>query len=175
MKVTSLTPDDVKPRGRPKGALAKIRAHHHLVAKLFALGMKPTQIAPLVRRTPATVRNWLDSPASQELVAQYAEAEHTKVVKHEEYVQELMLEARALAAEQMVDALRQNETDGLLGFEKLLKAFEVTADRTGMARQTLSVTLHGDLGDRIDQAKARSKKVIEARVEGNVVKFDRRF
>jgi transposase len=166
MKIRSLTEDEVPKRGRPKGAVAKIRAHHHLVAQLYAKGLKPTEIAPIVNRTSATVRNWLDSPASQELVAQYTGEIGERVSSEMEYRIALRRKAGTMAMEKLVEMLEADEIES----EKSLLAIAADSDdRTGLGRQETKVNLNMDLGARLDRAIERREKLIEGRT--NVVEL----
>lgn len=166
MKIRSLTEADVPKRGRPKGAVAKIRAHHHLVAQLYAKGLKPTEIAPIVNRTSATVRNWLDSPASQELVAQYTGEIGERVSSEMEYRIALRRKAGTMAMEKLVEMLEADEIES----EKSLLAIAADSDdRTGLGRQETKVNLNMDLGARLDRAIERREKLIEGRA--NVVEL----
>jgi transposase len=166
MKIRSLTESDVPKRGRPKGAVAKIRAVHHLVAQLYAKGMKPTEIAPIVNRTSATVRNWLDSPANAELVAQYCGGEAERITSEMEYRIALRRKAGTMAMEKLVEMLEADEIES----EKSLLAIAADSDdRTGLGRQETKVNLNMDLGARLDRAIERRNKLVEDRT--NVVEL----
>ena len=170
MEIRSLTPQEVK-LGRPQGSLGKIRAVHHLVARLFAKGRKVAEIAKIVNRTPATVRNWINSPANAELVAQY-EKEECEVVENEiDYRIELGRRAGTLAIERLVEKLEAGEIDD----GKLLLAISADVnDRTGIAKTTNQVNLNIDLRARLEKAQAARLKVIDGRT-GTITKFVRRF
>jgi len=176
MKIRSLTKDEVPKKGRPRGAVAKIRAVHHLVAQLYAKGMKPPDIARYVNRTSATIRNWIDSPANQELVAQYCSAEHEQILSESEYTLGLLRRGRTLAIEQVVEQLEEAEVTGeQLPLSKLLAVAGDFADRTGVARQTVTLNINANLESRMDGLRERHLKLVEARKEGTVVKLVRRL
>jgi len=166
MKIRSLTEDEVPKKGRPKGAVAKIRAVHHLVAQLYAKGMKPTEIAPIVNRTSATVRNWLDSPANAELVAQYCGAEGERITSEMEYRIALRRKTATMALEKLAEQLEADEIDAP---RTLLAIAADGDDRTGLGRQETKVNLNMDLGARLDRAIERREKLIEGRT--NVVEL----
>ena len=172
MKIRSLTPDEAKARGRPLGSLAKIRAHHHMVARLYAKGHKPPEIARFLNRTPATIRNWIDTPACAELVAQYAEGYETEVTNELEYRASLRRQASTLALEKLVEDL---EGDLISSHRTLLALADSSDDRTGLGKMETKVNVNVGIGSKLDQARERRDKVISTRVEGNVVKLDRRF
>ena len=178
MRAIPLTEEDVKglkAKGRPRGALGKIREMHHLVAQLYAQGLKPTQIAAIVKRTPQTVRNWLNTPANIELVArlekEYCGEAFTVVKDSLDFRRYLSEELATVCLEQLVSAAHAGE----LTNSEALRILDSRDDRTGMGKMVTNVNLHGDLGDRLDAAVERSRKVIEGRVEGNVIKLNRRF
>jgi len=166
MKIRSLTEDDVPKKGRPKGAVAQIRAVHHLVAQLYAKGLKPTEIAPIVNRTSATVRNWIDSPANAELVAQYTGEFSERITSEMEYRIALRRKAGTMAMEKLVEML---EGDEIQSEKSLLAIAADSDDRTGLGRQETKVNLNMDLGARLDRAIERREKLIEDR--GNMIEL----
>lgn len=161
-----MTEEDVPKKGRPKGAVAKIRAVHHLVAQLYAKGMKPTEIAPIVNRTSATIRNWIDSPANADLVARYIEDEHERITNEMEYRVQLRRRTATMALEKLAEQL---EADEIEAPKTLLAIADAGDDRTGLGRQETKVNLNMDLGARLDRAIERREKLIEGRT--NVVEL----
>jgi hypothetical protein len=171
MEIRSLSQEEV--RGRPKGAVGKIRAVHHLVAQLYALGLKPTEIAPIVNRTSATVRNWIDAPANQELVAQYCEERSSEVLTNAEYRRSLIERRQILMEEELVDRLEADPSS--FTNKDLIAGSGDAADRIGFGKQTTNVNINLDLKSRMEAAKKRLEGLEDARREGKVVKFVRRF
>jgi len=172
MEIRSLTEAEVRPRGRPKGAVAKIREVHHLVARLYAKGMKPPEIAALVNRTPATIRNWLGSPANAELVAQYEKESSEEIISEVEYAILLKRRLRTLADEELLELI-EAEPDKF-SIKDLIALSADSSDRTGLGKQSVQVNINLDLKSRMEQAKKRLVGLDEARAAGKVVDFVRR-
>jgi hypothetical protein len=172
MEIRSLTANEVRPRGRPSGSVGKIREVHHLVARLYALGYKPTEIAPIVNRTSATIRNWLGSPANAELVAQYCKEEHNEVVTNAEYRRALIERRQLLMEEELCERLEADPSQ--FTAKELIAGSGDAADRIGFGKQSVQVNISLDLKARMEQAKKRLEGLEAARAEGKVVEFARR-
>jgi hypothetical protein len=165
--------DGEAKRGRPLGAVGKIREVHHLVARLYARGHKPPEIAAMVNRTGATIRNWLAAPATAELVAEYASEFEAEVTTELEYRQGLARANAAMAREEI--GRRLAEEPEALPLAQLVRIAADADDRTGLGKTETRVNLNADLGARLDAARERSAKIIEGRAAGdNVVKLVRR-
>lgn len=171
MEIYSVDPigEGSPQRGRPKGAVAKIREVHHTVARLYARGFKPPEIGAKINRTGATVRNWLNNPAMAELVAQYAGEHAIEITNELEYRTKLLLEAGTLSLESVVEQLKEDPST--VPIAQRLKLIDTMNDRTGLARQETKVNLNLDLGTRLDQAIERSRAAQEQ--PSNVVKLRR--
>jgi hypothetical protein len=176
MRVWSLEERDVERRGRPRGSIGKVRAVHHLVARLYARNIPVRDIAGMVNRTPATIRNWINAPANQELVAQYARENEVEVTTELEYRMQLARYSGTLAREKIAAQLENGEIENT---RVLLAIAADTDDRTGMGKIQTQINLQGDLGARLNRARQRvrdlnSKKEITGVVQGNVIKLKRR-
>jgi hypothetical protein len=157
--------------------MGKVRAVHHLVARLYARNVPVKDIAAMVNRTPATIRNWINAPANQELVAQYAKENEVEVTGELEYRIQLARLAGTMAREKICAQLENDEIENT---RVLLAIAADVDDRTGIGKIQTQINLQGDLGARLNRARQRvkelnSKKEIEGVVQGNVVKMKRRF
>jgi hypothetical protein len=157
--------------------MGKVREVHHLVARLYARNVKVTEIAAMVNRTPATIRNWINSPANKALVKEYAEENEVEITSELEYRLQLARLAGTLAREKLVSQL---ENDEIENSKTLLAIAGDTDDRTGMGKVQTQINLVGDLGARLNRARQRvrelnERKELEGVVQGNVVKLTRRF
>ena len=169
-EVTSLTE---AARGRPKGAVGKIREVHHFVAQCYAKGMKPPAIAELVNRTPATVRNWLNSPANANLVVEYEKEHFLELANEAEYRAWIKRRFATLADEELLDRIITDPSQ--FSNRELIAGSADASDRTGLAKTNVQVQAVLNMGERLEEARAMKEKMLEARVEGNVVKLVRRF
>jgi hypothetical protein len=171
VEIRELSEVEVRGRGRPQGAVGKIRAVHHLVAQLYAKGMKPPEIAAIVNRTSATIRNWLAAPANAELVAQYEGAEHEEIMTEAEYTLALKRRIRTIADEELLERIEADPT--AFSNRELVILTADASDRTGFGKQSVQVNVNLDLKARMEQAKKKLEGLSEARTEGRVVEFVR--
>lgn len=163
--------------GRPKGAVAKIRLVHHTVAQLYAYDVKIPEIALIVRRTTATIRNWIDLPAFQELIQAYRKEYTEKYQSNLDYRADTIARLTTMAGELLVERLESAiETGELIPIRDLMKILDSGNDRTGLGKQETKVNINVGIGSRLDNAVKVVKKVEEARATGtdNIVKFVRR-
>lgn len=181
VEITPLTEADIKAEkanpslGRPKGAVAKIRERHHLIAKLHGAGLKLAEIARCVGMTAAGVKAWLDNQANAELVAQYAGEYADRTDAMLETRLAMQNEIAVLATAAMRDQLITDIASGQpIPYDKLVKLGAHVDDRTGLGRQETKLNLNMDLGSRLDKAREAKKVADEARAEGKVVPFVRR-
>jgi hypothetical protein len=167
-------------RGRPKGAVQGIRAYHHRVAMMVASGMKDTEIAKIIQRTPPTVRNWRLVPANAELAEQYKSEMDNEVRDRISYVTSLIDEIKIKALEQELEQLVEAEETGERIPIRTLDAIAADKlDRRGYPKTQVSVGVSLGAGDRLAKARERvaelnKLKEVTGVVQGNVVKL-RRF
>jgi hypothetical protein len=172
MEIRELNENELRSRGRPQGAVAKIRAVHHLVAQLYAKKVKIVDIAAAVNRTPATIRNWINSPANEELVAQYEEAEDEAITTEAEYTLALKRRIRTLADEELLARIEEDAAQ--FSIRELTALGADTSDRTGYGKQSVQVNVNLDLKARMEQAKKKLEGLAEAEAEGKVIEFVRK-
>ena len=141
---------------RPK-TVKQVKAMHHAVAEMAASGMKNSEIARAVGRTPPTIANWRAVPANAELEADYRERFGAERKDQLAYRRELREKLAILALERMVDALEAGEE---ISFRDCLSAAGDSDDRTGLARTETRVNLNASIGARLDRAR---KRITEAK------------
>ncbi len=174
MEIRSLTPAEVR-LGRPVGSLGKIRAVHHLVAQLFAKQVKTADIAKIVNRTPATVRNWINSPANEELVAQYEREFDATVTNQIDHRIEVKLRGITIAEEMRTEILEEAWAKGeRFSLRELGAIIADGDDRTGIAKTTIQANLNLDAATKLEKARAARLRVIDGQT-GKITKFVRRF
>lgn len=142
------------PRGKSP-AVKTIRDSHHMVARLFALGLKPGQVAARSGYSRVRISILSGDPAFQELIATY------RAMVNEEFKEEIdeffsMTTAnRNIAARLLNDKLADAEPDDL-SIRELQSVIADAADRTGYPKRTVAVNLNVDFAARLDRAVKRS-------------------
>lgn len=174
-EVRSLSEEDRPRLGRPKGAVASIRAWHHRMAILIARGLTDVEVARFVDRTPPTVRNFRLNPANQELIAQYQAGYDGEVESELDYRARLVRLIGTMALEELADKLHNGEVETV---PHLLALADSANDRMGLAKASISANINLNAGDRLAKARERvaelkKHKEIEGVVQGNVVKMRR--
>lgn len=147
---------------RTRPAVDRFRDTHHRVARFFAMGLRPKDIA---KRTGYSLsRTYLLSsdPAFQELVAKYRE-EVTEGFKEavDDYFE--MAVSNMHKAERMLsDKLDEADAQGELpSIRELVTIASDRANRFGYAPKTVNLNVSTDLGKLLDRAIARSGKVLD--------------
>jgi hypothetical protein len=174
MEILSIEPLDAATkatRGRPRGAVGRIRQMHHDVARMFAAGMKVTEIARLMSRTPATIRNWLNSPLMAEAVAEYEEEAAVVVKDAMARRQQLVAEASTKAREEIRDRIFDDAERSAMPLSALLKIAADGDDRTGLGKMETRLNIQADIGEQLREARERAEAGGSRASTGKVIEF----
>lgn len=154
--VRELTRDEVRliPRSRTP-AVIQLRDTHHMVARLFALGLRPNEVASRTGYGIARISVLRNDPAMQELIASYRDAvdESWKETADEYFTNAAAV--RTTAIRLIRDRLEEAEP-GDIPLNQLVAIHADTADRTGYPKRKESVNLNVDFAARLEQAVQRS-------------------
>lgn len=157
-----LTAPDLERLKQPRYVAStpqKLRDSHHMIARLSASGLRGFQIAERMGYSNVRVNDLLNSPAMQELVAQYRLKVDEAFVEN---VDEFFSAATSnmLLAERMIsDTLAEADSSGELPSLRTLDAIsQGRADRFGYPKKTHNLNVNLDLADQLEKAIARSKK-----------------
>ncbi len=149
---------------RPKApSVAKFRDSHHMVARLFASGLRPGQVADRCGYSRGRIQMLHNDPAFQELIAQYR-----GMVDEEfrENVDDFVTQATSnmVKAERMLaDRLDQADEEGELPpVRDLVNIVSDRADRFGYGKRQTNLNVNVDFAAKLDQAIARSTRVIDS-------------
>lgn len=154
--------NDVAPR---KHMVAKFRESHHMVAKLFAIGLKGTEIAA---RT-GYGENWLaqlhNDPAFQELLAKYRDLDTQLFLEGRDEFYSLATKNMIQAERQLSDKMDELDTEGeFLPTRELISVVADRADRFGYGKRETKFNVNVDFADALQRAIKRSGKTIEGHV-----------
>jgi predicted transcriptional regulator len=140
--------------------------------------MSFAEIAQVVGRSAQTVKNYIDSPANAELIAQKVEAAAKGRQSNLEYRAEIRARAATLASEMLLNRLEEAEARGeTLPMRELIKIAADSDDRTGLGKQETRLNINADLGQRLDkaiEAKHRAGEIRAGAFGGAVVEFKKR-
>lgn len=154
--VRELTREEVRliPRSRTP-AVIQLRDTHHMVARLFALGLRPNEVASRTGYGIARISGLRNDPAMQELIASYRDAvDESWKATADEYFQTAS-EVRITSMRLIKDRLDEAEP-GDIPLNQLVAIHADTADRTGYPKRKESVNLNVDFAARLEQAVQRS-------------------
>lgn len=138
----------IKPR-----PIARLRDRHHAIARYLAQGLKEGEVAAITGYCLSRISVLKADPTFQNLVKHYQEVENSAQGEFIERATLASLTALAELQERLEEAPESFSTGDLLEVTK------VTADRTGHAPVTKSVSINATIGmgDRLEQARQRSK------------------
>lgn len=168
-----LTPEDLGTlvgKRPPQGPVVqRLRDSHHRVARLFASGMKATQVAHESGYSINRVVSLSNDPAFQELIAQYRD-DVTQAFRQgiDEYAR-VATENMLKAERQIADKLDEADAEGeLLPVRDLIAISRDAADRFGYGKRATQVNLNVDFAAQLDRAIKRSREPITIEAEASV-------
>lgn len=146
----------------------KLRDSHHMIARLRASGLRGFQIAERMGYSAVRVNDLLNSPAMEELVAQYRLKVDEAFVENQDAFFTLAT-SNMLAAERhirdQIDHL--DEVGELLPVRTALAISRDAADRFGYGKKSQQTNINVDFAAALEKAIARSGKVIEGPPSGS--------
>lgn len=144
-------------RGRSP-SVKQFRDSHHMVARLFAMGMRPGAVAAKIGYSLGRVSTLYNDPAFRELIETYkASVDDEWKESIDEYF-ELMSANRTMAARLINDKLSEAEPDDL-PLNQLVAIHADAADRTGYPKRTVALNINTDFASLLDRAIKRSNQV----------------
>lgn len=164
--VRELTEEDVlnfKPS--KTSGLKKLRDSHHRIAHLFALGLRPGEVAAITGYSNARLSVLRSAPQMQDLIEVYRkEVMQERQEGVDDHFTQLV-RARNLALGRLVDRLEDDEEE--FTPNQLLAIAADGSDRTGYPKRTMALNVNMDFAARLDAAVKRSNQV--KTIEGEVI------
>lgn len=165
LEVRPITKDDLQGLREPshRTPLQRLRDSHHNVARLIASGLSNIAIASRTGFSLQRIVQLKTDPAMIELIARYRD-------KVDEVWKESIDDYMSLATANMLKAERQisdkldaaDEAGELLPTRELIAISRDAADRFGYGKKTTNLNVNVDFAAKLEAARARSIKVIEA-------------
>lgn len=150
-----------EPSSKPM--IQKLRDSHHLVARLIASGLRLGEVAAQSGYSIGRISYLANNPAMIELVAKYrASEDQSWRESRDEYFG--LIHANGIKAQrQIADALdAADENNEPVPLNRLLAIAADSADRVGYTRKTTNFNVNVDFAAKLEQARRRSLKVIDA-------------
>ena len=139
-----------------------LRDSHHMIARLAAMGLRPFQIAERTGYSRVRVQQLLDSPAMEELVAQYRRKVDEEFVEGADAFFSLATQNMLAAERHIADHIAElDQTGELLPVRTALAISRDAADRFGYGKKTQNLNINVDFAAQLERAIQRSGKTIE--------------
>lgn len=141
---------------RGKSPAVKVyRDSHHMVARLFATGLRPGAVAARVGYSLGRVSTLYADPAFKELIASYRDSVDEEWKESVDEYFETVAANRTIAARLINDKLSDADHSDV-SFRELVAIHGDAADRTGYPKRSVAVNVNVDFAARLDQAIKRS-------------------
>ena len=154
------------PQTRPdNGVVAKLRSHHHRIARLDASGLSPHEICELAGIQHNRLYTLRKSPAYEELVAQYRNTVNVAFERAQDEFAAVAVSNMIRAERQIEDHFDEAEEAGeLIPLKTLLAVTGDRADRFGYPKG--SVVAKINVGNQLERAMQRSGRTIVVDAKG---------
>ncbi|MDE2022104.1 MAG: hypothetical protein KGI71_04335 [Patescibacteria group bacterium] len=145
-----------------------LRDSHHMIARLRAMGLRHFQIAEKTGYSYQRVRALLDSPAMEELVAQYRKKVDEEFVENADEFFSTATSNMLLAEKMIRDQLLVADESGELPSLRTLDAIsQGRQDRFGYGKKTQNLNINVDFAAQLEKAIKRSGKTIDGSVQSS--------
>lgn len=157
-EVKELTEEEVAalPEQGKVNNVVRIRDSHHAVAKLFAMGLRPKEVAEISGYSLSRISMLRRSPMMDNLINEYRNLETTEWLEARDEYYDTITRGRVMAARLTVDKLAEMEPEDI-SFRELIMIHSDFADRTGYPKRQLAINVNVDFAAKLDRAVERSK------------------
>lgn len=165
--VRELTAADIAglERAKNQNPVKVHRDSHHMVARLFAMGLRPGEVATETGYSLGRISTLAGDPAFQELIAYYRNMVNQAFADRQDEYYQTVSANRRLSARLINDKLSEVEPEEI-SFRELVLIHSDAADRTGYPKRTVALNVNADFASLLDKAIQRSQgaKLIEGTV-----------
>jgi hypothetical protein len=174
--LTPLTPADLdtlvegprKPQNNPPQTLRDV---HHMMARMFAMGLRTGQVSERMGYTFNRVSTIRNSPAFEALIQTYRnKLDEAFVERGSDYfalLGENGLRAERMIADRLEEAMEGGDDAPVLSTKDLLAISRDSADRIGFGKRQTNVNLNADFAALLDKAVSRSRDAMKT-IDGAV-------
>ena len=161
MEVRELTRAEVMNVVRHKSAvIKKFRDSHHRMARLFASGMRVSQVAELTGYSISRVSLLHTSPAFQDLIAQKRDVEDQITRDNIQIYNEMILMNGLKAERKLADKLDDDDETEEMSVRELISISRDAADRVGLSKRSIQANVNLDFASLLDRAIARTQATL---------------
>lgn len=156
--VRELTPHDLNTfrQGRDP-PIRRYRDSHHQMARLFAMGLRVSEVAAEMGYSISRVSVHYNSPIFKELVAQYSAVNDEITRDSIKAYNDLILSNGMKAERKIADKLDDDENDEL-SIRELLSIARDAADRVGLSKRSIQTNVSVDFASMLDKALDRTAR-----------------
>ena len=140
-------------------AVKAFKDSHHLVARLFAAGLRPGEVAERAGYSGTRISVLLGDPSFQNLIAEYRREETIAFALTRDDYYERATRARNIALRLVEDKLADVDPDDVT-IRELMGIHDSLADRTGYGKRSTVTNVNIDFAARLDMAVKRSERVL---------------
>lgn len=144
-------------RGR-EPAVKELKDSHHLVARLFAMGLRPSEVAFEAGYSLGRVSTLRADPSFQELIAFYRADENAAFREKRDNYYDFVIANRNLAARHLNDRLSDEEQAASISTSQLIAISADGADRTGYVKRSVNVNVNADFTQALEAAIKRTRE-----------------
>ena len=137
-------------------AVKAFKDSHHLVARLFAAGLRPGEVAERAGYSGTRISVLLGDPSFQNLIAEYRREETIAFALTRDDYYERATRARNIALRLVEDKLADVDPDDVT-IRELMGIHDSLADRTGYGKRSTQVNVNVDFAAQLDRAIKRSE------------------
>lgn len=155
--VRELTADEVRsmPRARAE-PIQRFRDSHHRMARLFASGLRVSEVAELTGYSVSRVSLFHSSPAFQDLIAEKRKVEDEIARDRITQYNDLILSNGLKAERKLADKLDDDDESEELSVRELVSIARDAADRVGLSKRSIQTNVNMDFAAMLDRAIERS-------------------
>ena len=147
------------PRGRVS-VIKRFRDSHHRMARLFASGLRVSEVAALTGYSVSRVSIFHNNPAFQDLIAEKRMIEDQIARDHITAYNELILSNGLKAERKLADKLDDDDESEGMSVRELISISRDAADRVGLSKRSIQTNVNLDFADMLDRAIKRSDEVL---------------
>jgi hypothetical protein len=143
-------------RGRVQ-PIQRFRDSHHKMARLFASGLRVSEVAELTGYSVSRVSLFHSSPAFQDLIAEKRKIEDE--ISRDQITQynALILSNGLKAERKLADKLDDDDDSEEMSVRELISIARDAADRVGLSKRSIQTNVSIDFAQMLDRAIKRSE------------------
>lgn len=160
-QVRELTREEVLGTPRARAApIQRFRDSHHRMARLFASGLRVSEVASLTGYSVSRVSLFHTSPAFQDLIAEKRQIEE-EIHRDSITAYNALILSNGLKAERKIaDKLDDDDEAEELSVRELISITRDAADRVGLSKRSINFNINQDFAAMLDRAIERSAEVL---------------